>query len=82
MYRRDWEPYHFRAPHTNQSQHGLPHSPMGNIGSGGRAERYARGGEYARDRDRGGEDGDGVGSYGGVMRDGGLANTKREVGGR
>ncbi|UZJ51429.1 hypothetical protein CBS101457_000749 [Exobasidium rhododendri] len=82
----DWEPYHFRSPHTTQS-HGLPHSPMGSIGSGARAERFARG-DHARERDRGyadsGEDGDSMGNFGGVMRDGGISssNSRKETGGR
>jgi hypothetical protein len=59
---------------------------MGSIGSGARAERYARG-EHGRDRERaggigGGDEVDGAGTYGGVMRDGGMTNSRRDPGGR
>jgi hypothetical protein len=58
---------------------------MGSIGSGARAERYARG-DHVRDRERGhhdgGEEADGMGNYGGVMRDGGISNSRKDPGGR
>lgn len=75
---RDWEPYHFRAPHGSQA-HGLPYSPMGSIGSGTRAERHGRGaggGDNHRDKERNGDDIDGY--QGGVMRDGGLITSRRD----